>query len=51
MTNSEENIKSTATNSYLTKKTIFKAGLREYNLDDLIIYFEALVELINEKKG
>lgn len=33
------------------KKAIVKAGLRQYSKQELAMYFECLVEVINEKGG
>ena len=45
--------KSTETNCYSTdehKKAIFKAGLQNEGLENLYLYFEAIIEVINERK-
>lgn len=52
MKNFTENIISDVPNSCLNdemKKAIIKAGLNQYSKSELALYFECLVEIINEK--
>lgn len=61
MKNFTTNTKSAEVNCYSTgikptisddmKKAIYKAGMKNESLEDLTLYFEALVEVINEKKA
>lgn len=54
MNNFLSNTKLIAQNSSLgdeMKKAIVKAGLHQYSKSELAMYFECLVEVINEKGG
>ena len=55
MNNFLENTKSKEANFYLVndniKRAIFKAGLSEYSTEDLCLYLDCLIEVINKRKG
>lgn len=54
MKNFLSNTKLIAHSSYLSdemKKAIIKAGLNNYSKSELALYFECLVEVMNEKGG